>query len=35
MERAVDNLHLDVNDLVAGIDAALAGFLDAVDDRRE
>src|ERR1039457_2604757 len=35
MERAVRNLHLDVNNLVAGIDAALDGFLDAVNDRRD
>ena len=35
VERAVRDLHLDVNDLVAGIDAALDGFLDAVNDRRD
>ena len=34
VERAVDDLHLDVNDRVAGKHAALDGFLDAVDDRR-
>ncbi len=32
MEGAVDDLDLDVDDLVTGIDAALAGFFDAVDD---
>ncbi len=35
VEGAVDDLDLDINDLVAGIDAALAGLLDAVNDRRE
>ncbi len=34
MERAVNDFNLDVNDLIAGIDAAFDGFFDAVDDRR-
>src|ERR1035438_7070444 len=33
MERAVDDFDFDVNDLVAGIHAALDGFFDAVNDR--
>ena len=35
VERAVHDLHLDVNDLVTRINAALDGFLDAVNDRRD
>src|ERR1035437_2478554 len=35
VERAVHNLHLDVNDLVARVNAALDGFLNAVNDRRD
>ncbi len=34
MERAVHDFDLDVNDLVAGVNAALDGFFDAVNDRR-
>jgi hypothetical protein len=35
MERAVRDLRLDVNDLVTGVNAALDGFLVAVNDRRD
>ena len=35
MERAVHDLNFDIDDLVAGIDAAFNGFLDAVDDGRD
>src|SRR5258706_348698 len=34
MEGAVDDLHLDIDDLVTGIDAALDGFLNSVNNRR-
>ena len=35
VERAVHDCHLDVNDRVAGKHAALDGFFDAVNDRRD
>ena len=35
MEGPVGDLRLDVDDLVTGIDAALDGFFNAVDDRRD
>ena len=35
VEAAVHDLHFDINDLIAGINAALAGFFDAVNDGRD
>ena len=35
VERSIDDLHLDVDHLVAGMNAAADGFFDAVDDRRD
>src|SRR5271154_6651172 len=34
VERAVNDFDFDVNDLIAGINTAFYGFLDAADDRR-